>query len=114
MWHELKEYLRANIKPHTQNELIEGIKSFWATVNPLLTALYKFWAILPKNLKNHKNYLVRHRPLVFAIITLDIIAVADDAIKRALYRKKFQKVKSYSESVNFSVSKSVRRGFNPA
>ena len=41
-------------------------------INPLLTAIYKFWAILPKNLKNHKNYLVRHRPLVFATITLDI------------------------------------------
>ena len=41
-------------------------------INPLLTALYKFWAILPKNFKNHKNYLARHRPLVFATITLDI------------------------------------------
>lgn len=33
MWHELKEHLRAKVKPHTQGELIGGIKSFWATVN---------------------------------------------------------------------------------
>ena len=53
-------------------------------LNILLTALYKFWAILPKNLKNHKNDLVRYRPLVFATITLDII-VPDDAIKKGHY-----------------------------
>lgn len=33
MWHELKEYMRARVKPRTQSELIEGIKSFWSTVN---------------------------------------------------------------------------------
>ena len=40
MWHELKEYLRAKIKPQAQNELIEDIKSFWATVNPAKCSRY--------------------------------------------------------------------------
>ena len=34
MWHELKEHLRARVKPKNQMELVEGIKSFWATVGP--------------------------------------------------------------------------------
>ena len=34
LWHELKEFLRARVKPRNQEELIEGIKSFWATVTP--------------------------------------------------------------------------------
>ena len=33
LWHELKEHLRARIKPRNQHELIAGIKSFWSTVN---------------------------------------------------------------------------------
>ena len=28
VWHELKEYLRREIKPHTKDELISGIKQF--------------------------------------------------------------------------------------
>ena len=32
LWHELKEYVRREVKPKTKAELIEGIKSFWATV----------------------------------------------------------------------------------
>ena len=33
MWHELKEFLRREIKPHTKNELIAGIERFWSTVD---------------------------------------------------------------------------------
>ena len=33
MWHKLKEYLRAKVKPKNQSELVEGIKAFWATVD---------------------------------------------------------------------------------
>ena len=33
LWHELKEYLRARVKPRTQSELVEGMKSFWSTDN---------------------------------------------------------------------------------
>ena len=32
MWHELKEYIRREVKPKTKSELVDGIKSFWATV----------------------------------------------------------------------------------
>ena len=33
LWHEFKEFIRREVKPHTKEELIEGIKSFWATVD---------------------------------------------------------------------------------
>ena len=32
LWHEMKEYLRRNVKPHTKDDLIDGIKEFWETV----------------------------------------------------------------------------------
>jgi transposase len=32
LWHELKEYIRREVKPKTKAELIEGFKAFWATV----------------------------------------------------------------------------------
>ena len=32
LWHELKEYIRREIKPRTKQELIDGIASFWSTV----------------------------------------------------------------------------------
>ena len=33
LWHELKEYIRREIKPKTKSELIDGIESFWRTVD---------------------------------------------------------------------------------
>ena len=33
VWHELKEYLRREIKPTTKAELIDGIRQFWSTVD---------------------------------------------------------------------------------
>lgn len=33
VWHELKEYIRSKVKPHTKDELILGIKQFWKTVD---------------------------------------------------------------------------------
>ncbi len=33
LWHKLKEHLRAKVKPMNQSELVDGIESFWATVN---------------------------------------------------------------------------------
>ena len=33
VWHELKEYLRREVKPHTKNELVCGIQTFWETVS---------------------------------------------------------------------------------
>ena len=32
MWHELKEYLRREVKPMSKDELINGIHEFWSTV----------------------------------------------------------------------------------
>ena len=33
LWHELKEYLRREIKPKTKDELVAGIQEFWKTVD---------------------------------------------------------------------------------
>ena len=33
LWHEMKEYIRREIKPKTKGELIEGIRQFWGTVD---------------------------------------------------------------------------------
>jgi len=33
LWHEMKEHIRREIKPHTKEELVDGIKEFWSTVN---------------------------------------------------------------------------------
>lgn len=33
MWHELKEYMRREIKPRTKDELMSGIEEFWNTVD---------------------------------------------------------------------------------
>ena len=33
LWHELKEYIRREIKPSTKVELIAGIEKFWDTVS---------------------------------------------------------------------------------
>ena len=33
IWHELKEYQRREVKPKTKQELIDGIRAFWSTVD---------------------------------------------------------------------------------
>ena len=33
LWHELKEYIRRETKPHSKEDLISGIKQFWETVD---------------------------------------------------------------------------------
>jgi len=40
LWHELKEFVRREVKPKTKDELIEGIKKFWQTVNVQKCAKY--------------------------------------------------------------------------
>lgn len=37
LWHELKEFLRREVKPTTKQELIDGIRSFWTTVDAVAT-----------------------------------------------------------------------------
>ena len=33
LWHELKEFIRREVKPRTKQELIDGIMKFWHTVD---------------------------------------------------------------------------------
>ena len=33
LWHELKEFIRREVKPRNKQELIAGIARFWETVN---------------------------------------------------------------------------------
>ena len=33
LWHELKEYVRREVKPWNKEELVNGITQFWATVD---------------------------------------------------------------------------------
>ena len=33
MWHEVKQYLRREVKPTTKQELVNGIQEFWKTVD---------------------------------------------------------------------------------
>ena len=33
LWHELKDYIRGQVKPSNKEELIDGIRRFWATVD---------------------------------------------------------------------------------
>ena len=55
LWHELKEFLRARVKPRNQEELIEGIKSFWGTVTPEKCCKYigHLNKVIPKVIELH-------------------------------------------------------------
>jgi len=33
MWHELKVYIRREVKPKTKDEVVEGIKELWGLVS---------------------------------------------------------------------------------
>ena len=33
LWHELKEYIRCEVKPMTKQQLVDGILAFWKTVD---------------------------------------------------------------------------------
>ena len=32
LWHEMKEYIRREVKPSSKDELVKGISDFWETV----------------------------------------------------------------------------------
>ena len=40
LWHELKEFIRREIKPKTKEQLIQGIQQFWATVDEVKCRKY--------------------------------------------------------------------------
>ena len=50
LWHELKDYLRREIKPSNKEELISGILQFWATVDvpKCRKYIYHLKKVLPK------------------------------------------------------------------
>ena len=40
LWGTMKWYLRKHVKPKTKEELIQGIKQFWALVTPQMCTRY--------------------------------------------------------------------------
>ena len=40
LWHELKEFIRREVKPRRKEELVEGILQFWETVDVLKCKKY--------------------------------------------------------------------------
>lgn len=50
LWHELKEYVRREVKPVRKEELVAGILKFWETVTPQKCARYirHLKKVLPK------------------------------------------------------------------
>lgn len=50
LWHELKEYIRREVKPTSQSELTIGIKQFWNTVDVKKCKKYigHLWKVFPR------------------------------------------------------------------
>ena len=50
LWHELKEYIRREVKPKTKDELIAGIIEFWSTVdkNKCIKYIRHLRKVIPK------------------------------------------------------------------
>lgn len=50
LWHELKEYIRREVKPTIKQELVDGIRAFWDTVDLAKCAKYigHLRKVLPK------------------------------------------------------------------
>lgn len=50
LWHELKEFVRREVKPKTKQELIDGILQFWGTVtlSKCRAYIYHLNKVIPK------------------------------------------------------------------
>ena len=50
LWHELKEFIRREVKPHNKAELVQGIIDFWSTVDHIKCTKYirHLRKVLPK------------------------------------------------------------------
>ena len=46
LWHELKKFIRREVKPKTKEELVQGIESFWSKVNVETSTLIKYSHVL--------------------------------------------------------------------
>ena len=65
LWHELKEVIRRELKPHTQDELVLGIKQFWKTVSKCtrFTQCFKsalLYRLQARFLISYYSYHVKH------------------------------------------------------
>ena len=58
LWHELKEYLRREVKPKTKDQLIAGIEEFWKTVSVAKCQEYKSYLrnVVPKVIGGPTGY----------------------------------------------------------
>ena len=57
LWHELKEFLRREIKPTTKDQLVHGIHRFWATIDVAKCCRYirHLKKVLPKVIEVQGN-----------------------------------------------------------
>ena len=57
LWHEMKEYVRREVKPTTKEELVEGLKKFWKTVDVAKCTKYikHLKKVLPKVVELNGN-----------------------------------------------------------
>ena len=50
LWHELKEFIRREVKPKNKPQLVEGIQHFWQTVDVQKCTKYirHLWKVIPR------------------------------------------------------------------
>ena len=50
LWHELKEYIRREVKPKNKEDLVDGIMQFWETVDVIKCRKYiqHIFKVIPK------------------------------------------------------------------
>ena len=50
LWHEMKEFLRREVKPHNKAELVAGIEEFWGSVTTEKCRRYvrHLWKVIPR------------------------------------------------------------------
>ena len=55
LWHELKEFVRREVKPTTKQQLIDGIKLFWSTVDSVKCTKYVHTPPTKGSSKSHRS-----------------------------------------------------------
>lgn len=57
LWHELKEFIRREVKPKVKQELIDGILEFWSTVDVAKCRKYigHLQKVIPVVIENEGN-----------------------------------------------------------
>ena len=57
LWHEMKEFLRREVKPTTKDQLVDGIRCFWATIDAAKCCRYirHLKKVLPKVIEVQGN-----------------------------------------------------------